>query len=282
MCQEEKSTLSRFQRGPFRNVLWGFPLIYIGWAFLFWSPIFGSGASVWSFPNVVFFLVGGASPLLAAVVLAALTGGREKLQDLWLRLIDIRRIRLSWWLIILLFWLAFNLVMAGIGVLLGVTDRPLDLGWHLFAEPGILAFLLVLSFVFPAIEEVGLRGFYLDALQERFSTTVAGLINGVVWAFWHAPFVYFPGYYATTSFNPSLYWWLPMIVFTTLLIVQVYNHTQRSILAVLMFHGMMNLTGELLGISAEMYPFVVSGYAVLAMLLILIWQRQKRSSILRR
>jgi uncharacterized protein len=277
-----KSTLNEFQRRPLRNVLWGFPLIYLGWAFLFWSPIFGSGVSVWSFPNVIFFLLGGVSPLLAAFVLAALTGGREQLHDLWLRLIDIRRISLLWWFIVLGFWLVFNLVMAGIGVLLGVTDNPLNIAWHLFAKPGRLAFLLLLSFVFPAIEEIGLRGYYLDALQERFSTTAAGFINGAIWAIWHAPFVYFPGYYANTTFNPSLYWWLPMIVFTTLLIVQVYNHTERSILAVLIFHGIMNFTGEVLGISADMYPFVLSGYALSAMLLVLTWRRQKTASILRR
>jgi membrane protease YdiL (CAAX protease family) len=162
---------------------------------------------------------------------------------------------------------------------LGVTDRPLNIAWHLFAEPGRLAFLLLLSFVFPAIEEIGLRGYYLDVLQERFNTTAAGLINGAIWAIWHAPFVYFPGYYANTTFNPSLYWWLPMIVFTTLLIVQVYNHTQQCILAVSIFHGMMNFTGEVLGISASMYPFILSGYALLGMLLVLIWQCQKTGSI---
>jgi uncharacterized protein len=277
-----KSTLNKSQRRPLRNVLWGFPLIYLGWAFLFWSPIFRSRVSVWSFPNVVFFLLGGVSPLLAALVLAALIGGREQLHDLRLRLIDIRRISLLWWFIVLGFWLVFNLVMAGIGVLLGVTDNPLNIAWHLFAEPGMLAFLLLLSFVFPAIEEIGLRGYYLDALQERFSTTAAGFINGAIWAIWHAPFVYFSGYYANTTFNPSLYWWLPMIVFTTLLIVQVYNHTERSILAVLIFHGMMNFTGEVLGISADMHPFVLSTYALSAMLLVLTWRRQKTGPILRR
>lgn len=70
-----------------------------------------------------------------------------------------------------------------------------------------------------------------------------------------------------------------MIVFTTLLIVQVYNHTERSILAVLIFHGMMNFTGEVLGISAEMYPFVLSGYALLAMFLVMIWRRQRTDSM---
>ena len=100
------------------------------------------------------------------------------------------------------------------------------------------------------------------------------MINGVTWAIWHAPFVLFPGYYAETSFDPDLWWWLPIIVLDTLLLVWVYNHTHRSILAVLVFHGMIYLTGEFLGISPEMYPFVLWGHAVAAAAVIASWLRQ--------
>lgn len=93
---------------------------------------------------------------------------------------------------------------------------------------------------------------------------------------WHAPFVVFPGYYAKTTFDPDLTWWMPLIVLDTLLFVWVYSGTDRSILPVLVFHGMMNLTGELLSISADMYPFVVSGYALAAGVLVVWWHRQQR------
>ena len=49
---------------------WGFPLVYLGWAFLFWTPIFGSEESVWAGTNLLFLLVGGASPLIAGVTMA--------------------------------------------------------------------------------------------------------------------------------------------------------------------------------------------------------------------
>jgi membrane protease YdiL (CAAX protease family) len=90
--------------------------------------------------------------------------------------------------------------------------------------------------------------------------------------------VVFPGYYANTTFDPDLSWWLPLIVLDTLLFVWVYTRTDRSILAVLVFHGLMNLTGELLGISRDMYPFVVSGYAVAAGAVVVHWHRRRRAS----
>jgi len=202
--------------------------------------------------------------VIAGLSLSALTGGRAQLRDLARRLVDWRRIPGMWWLPVISFWLVFDVAMAGLAVLLGVTDSPLDVNWYLFIDPGMLLFLLLLSFVFPAVEEVGLRRYYLDTLQRRLGPTTAGLVNGLVWAVWHAPFVWFPGYYENTTFDPALSWWLPMIVCHTLLIVQVYNRTRRSILAVLIFHGLMNFTGEWLRISRDMYPFILSGNVFVA------------------
>jgi membrane protease YdiL (CAAX protease family) len=230
---------------------------------------------VWASPNLLCFLIGGASPLLAGLGLAALTGGKTQVLELMRRLVDWRRISVRWWLVILLFWLCLDLAMAGLALWLGFAESPLDVNTSLFFNPGMLLFLLLLSFVFPAIEEVGLRGYYLDTLQQHFGPTTSGLVNGAVWAIWHAPFVWFPGYYANTTFNPELYWWLPMIVCQTLLIVQVYNRTDRSILAVLIFHGMMNFTGEWLRISPDMYPFMLTGNLLAAVLLVFWWNRKK-------
>ncbi len=265
---------SRAAARALRTSPWGFPVLYLGWAYLFWIPVLRSDTSVWSGWNLVLFLVGGASPLLAGVLLAALTGGRARVADLGRRLIDFRRIPVRWWLVLLTFWLALDLVMALAAVAFGVTSTPLEPDWGLLADPGPLAFLVVLSFVLPAVEEVGLRGYHLDRLQERFGVTTAALINGATWAIWHAPFVAFPGYYANTTFDPALSWWLPMIVLDTVLIVWVYERTGRSILAALVFHGMMNLTGEVLGITAGMYPFVLTGHALAAGAVIVWWRRQ--------
>lgn len=48
---------------------WTFAVVYVGWADLWWVPVLRSDSSVWSGRNLVLFLVGGASPLLAAIVL---------------------------------------------------------------------------------------------------------------------------------------------------------------------------------------------------------------------
>jgi len=82
---------------------WGFPLLYLGWSYLFWLPIFGSETSVWEGTNLLLFLVGGASPLLAGITMAWLTGGSERVRDLGRRLVDVRRVSAKWWLVVLVF-----------------------------------------------------------------------------------------------------------------------------------------------------------------------------------
>jgi uncharacterized protein len=252
---------------------WSFSLLYIGWAYVWWLPVLRSDSSVWSGWNLVLFLTGGASPLLAAVVLASATGGRPAVTDLFRRLVAVRSITWRWWVVLLGFWLAFDVTMGAAALLLGVTDRPFTPDAALLTDPVALAFPFLLAFVLPAAEEIGLRGWHLDRLIDRFGTTTAALVNGATWAVWHAPFVLLPGYYADTTFDPQLSWWLPMIVLDTVLIVWVYLGTDRSILAALLFHGMMNLTGELLGISPEMYPFVLVGHALAAGAVVVRWRR---------
>lgn len=253
---------------------WAFAVLYIGWAYLWWSPVLASDESVWGGRNLVLFLVGGASPLLAGLGLAWLTGGRARVRDLLVRLVDPRRITWRWWLLVLAFWPVFNLVMGGLAVLFGVTAQPFAVDLDVLVDPAALGFLLVLSVLFPAVEEIGLRGYYLDRLCERSTISVAALVNGATWAVWHAPFVFLPGYYAETTFDPQLSWWLPMIVAETVVYVWVWERTGRSILAVLVFHAMMNMSGEVLGITAEMYPFMLVGAVAAAAAVLVSWRRR--------
>ncbi len=255
-----------------RATPWGFPVLYLGWAYLFWIPIVASGEPVWAVPNVVLLLVGGLSPLLSGLGLLWLTAGRAGYRDLRGRLFDVGRIAPRWWPVVLLFYPAFTLVMAGIALATGITSAPLEFvaSQRLF-DPGAVTLLLAVALVFPTVEEVGLRGYWFDRLQARFSALVSSLILGVVWAAWHVPLVYMVGYFEATTFDPQLWWWLPSIVLTAIVGTWVYNNTGRSVLAVIVLHFVGNLTGETMGFAPELYPFVHLGTALVALLLVVRW-----------
>lgn len=255
---------------------WGFPVLYIGWAWAWWLPLIGSSDSVWAGGNLVRFLVGGASPLLAGLLLAWLTGGVARLRDIGVRLVDVRRVG-RWWVVVVAFWPAFDLVLAAVAGALGIVERPLDPAWDRLVDPAWVGLQLALALLFPLVEEVGLRGYWLDRLRARFPTSVAALVNGTAWAVWHAPFVLLPGYYAATTFRPELWWWLPSIVAHTVIFVWVYVHTGRSVLAVLVLHAMMNLTGEVLGLDPALHPVALPLLVVVAGTIIAGWRRAARA-----
>ncbi len=251
---------------------WGFPVCYLGWAFLFWLPLVVSGEPVWSFPAVVFLIVGGMSPLLAGLSLLWLTQGEAGYRDLRRRLLETGRIGVRWGVVLVVFYPAFNLTGAAVALALGVSSSPLEVisPQRLF-DPAALALLVLVAVVVPVIEEIGLRGYWFDQLQARWRAFTSSLVLGVVWAAWHVPLVFMTGYYEGTTFQPELWWWLPSIVLTAIVGTWLYNNTHRSVLALIAFHFAGNLTGETMGFSAELYPAVHLGTALVAAAVVVIW-----------
>jgi len=251
---------------------WIFPILYLGWALLFWIPLIFSDAPVWSIPNVFLLLLGGMSPVVAGVVLLWVTAGWNGYTDLVQRLTEINRIPRQWWLIITLYYPGFTWGVAAIVLVLGITDTPITLiSIDRLSDPTAVVLLIAVAFVFPTVEEIGLRGYWFDQLQARWSALTASLILGTVWALWHLPLFYMTGYYSTTTFDPQLWWFLPSLVFTAIIGTWVYNNTQRSVLAVISLHFFGNLTGEVVGLTSGISPLAAAVTIAIATLLVAVY-----------
>jgi uncharacterized protein len=233
----------------------GFVAFSHGWTWLFWSIAGLSGQSVWDSPGVFFFYIGGAGVFLGGVLMSWAAGGRPGLKDLAQRIFDPRLISARWWLLILLFFPALNLLAAALAGLLGLSAQPLDLSETrlLLANPAqFFGFAFFVLLIGPLPEEIGWRGYLLDRLQVRWNALAASLILAVIWTSWHLPLFYLPGYFdpfggAPPGLLPMFYGILSVVVIYT----WVYNNTHRSVLAVILFHFLQNLSGELLALSEE-------------------------------
>jgi membrane protease YdiL (CAAX protease family) len=84
--------------------------------------------------------------------------------------------------------------------------------------------LVSVTLIFPFIEEIGLRGYWLDRLQTGFTALSASLILGVVWAFWHMPLFFMEGYYSEVTFNPELVPFVVSIILGSVIVTWVYNN----------------------------------------------------------
>ena len=215
-----------------RHPLVTFFLLAFGLAWVVWVPR-AAGAPLDT--------VGQAwtwAPAIAALLAAALTGGRDAVRELGSRLVR-WRVGWQWYLVVILGPAAFSLAVAGVYTLLGGS-------WAEAAPPALLEgpllflplFLLILTLTDGLGEELAWRGFALPRMLTRYNALAASLILGVIWALWHLPLLWTEG-------GPmyQLPVWLLLLDITAkaVLFTWVFLHTRGSVLIAMLFHGATNL-----------------------------------------
>jgi membrane protease YdiL (CAAX protease family) len=173
-----------------------------------------------------------AGPTLSALFVIFLTGGMSAVRA-FLKRYAKWRVGLVWWLIVIFGpLLALNTVA---GVFLGVSVwanflQNLPLALAAFFPNLILGVILG-----PLWEEPGWRGFALPRLQKRYGPLVGTIIVGILWGLWHLP-GFFGGW--LPPLNPSsLAALLVSTVGFSFIMTWIYNHTDGSILLMILFHS---------------------------------------------
>jgi membrane protease YdiL (CAAX protease family) len=178
-------------------------------------------------------------PAIAALLAAALTGGRGALRDLGARLVR-WRVAWQWYLVVVLGPAVFSVAVAAVYALLGRS-------WAAAAPPALRSegslvllplFLLVLFVTDGLGEELAWRGFALPRLLTTYNALVASLILGVLWAAWHLPLVWTE---VAPLYQQPL--WLLLLDMTakSVLFTWVFLHTRGSVLLAALLHATTNL-----------------------------------------
>jgi uncharacterized protein len=137
----------------------------------------------------------------------------------------------AWWALAIL---GLPLVKIAGAILNGVPVNEL-LVLSPFREVLLISlFMLILG----PVEEFGWRGTLLPLLQRVIAPMWAGLVVGVIWAFWHIPAFYLGG-------APHTAWsLLPFLIGVTaigVVMAVVYNRTGGSILPAVVIHWQLNI-----------------------------------------
>lgn len=146
------------------------------------------------------------------------------------------------WLIIAFL---FFPIWAGTSFLIGIAaeNAVVNLPW--LSNPLSIIFNLgvgnfVYMFIFVGIaEEYGWRGYALDLLQTRFNAVSSSVILGLIWGLWHLPLFFIPGSPQQAAGVPL---YLLQIIVFSIWYTWLYNNSKNSILPVIIFHTMMDLT----------------------------------------
>lgn len=187
--------------------------------------------------------MGGISPTVGGIVLTYRIGGWSGLRNLWDRIINTRRISLKWYLICIFLQPALTLAAVGLVRLLGLSEQPLNPSITVESLTLFLTFTLLAG----VVEEIGLTGYFVHRLLEFRGVVSVGVITGAVWAIWHGPLWLMEGYYGAATSDPEPFYFFGGMVFVQIIYAWIYENTTKSVLAAIIFHTMVNVTGEILG-----------------------------------
>ena len=123
--------------------------------------------------------------------------------------------------------LATLLVMRAAHIAHAAPHFPLPASLILFAA----------FFVAALGEEMGWSGYAIDPMQQRWAALRASIVLGIIWAAWHIVAM------VQTGQSPSwIAWGCLDMVATRVIMVWIYNNTRRTVLAVVVFHAIANVT----------------------------------------
>lgn len=213
-----------------------------------------AGLIGWHIPSPLAFWLGLP---VATFGTAAFTGGWPAVRDLLLRMIR-WRVAPLWYAVALLTTPVLAAVAMLVGAVIGIPAQT-TLGDPLVIV-GALAFNI---WMWLLTEETAWRGFALPRLEQRMRPLVAGLVLGVLWAFWHIPLWFVPG-----SFQSQLPFagFLVSTVATSVLITWVFDRARGSVLIAALFHAVADVTIAVTGVmsSGAALFWVFVGLQVLA------------------
>ncbi len=212
-------------------------------------------------------------PAFLAITLAALSGGRKEVGELWRRLFR-RRIGFRWYATAVLLALGLRLSMSVLALLLGWIPAIQINAWSL-PEFVLIGTFIVIGAV---SEELGWRGYVLPKLLPYRSGLFSALVTGVLWGAIHLGLT-LPG-----QMNAGTHW-LPTIVYISALSVILtwfFIQTRGSLVVPILFHAGQSIFVFLNGAISpdQQLVLLAAAAAVVALVLVLLfWVKLQHGSI---
>ncbi|QLH74781.1 MAG: CPBP family intramembrane metalloprotease [Methanomassiliicoccales archaeon] len=199
-----------------------------------------------------FRIMAGLGPLLTAIVMLRAASSDERASYV-MRLKTLKGIGPVWLLVIVatapgltLLAISLDLSIGGCG---GMIEKAAS--EYLMSPWGFIGFIMLVLLFGPMPEELGWRGYGVWKAQEHHPPISTGVIIGFAWMLWHVPLFFIDGTYQEGLGLGSLlfYDYFVMMFSQSVIMVWIYNNTAGSIPAAIIFHFMVNFTGELLFLS---------------------------------
>lgn len=209
-------------------------------------------------------------PMISAIILLRLN--KNNITDFLKLIFDFKKINNKTWFIPII------LLMPAIATISYVAANNYNIDFYNGHFPFISLVIFFFVYFIGAIgEELGWSGYATEPLQTKFGAFKASLILGLVWAVWHiVPYI---------EMGKTFNWILLQCIGTVLLrvvMIWIFNNTNKSVFAMILFHTMINLSPYLLAIdNVNINPFILTISLLVCIAVILIFWRTDNFTIYR-
>jgi membrane protease YdiL (CAAX protease family) len=224
-----------------------FPWLYLilsyAFAWVFWIPVALTGQDYQSSQLLLItVLIGVFGPGIAGIMLTYLQGDQAQRRDFWRRMLDVRRIRPVWFLVILFLYPTIQLLTLALNKMLGGAIPASELVQELIAQPAGIPVVIVLYLIQAGLEELGWRGYMLERLLPGWGAMKSSLIIGLFHAFWHLPMFWVVGTnQIQMGFDIDFLLFVVQVFAFSVITTWVYIGAGHSTLAATLLHGVGNL-----------------------------------------
>lgn len=231
----------------YRPVLF-FALAYL-FTWIFWVPaIFVKGNA-----GALLMMVGLLSPAVVSTLFVVFSGSDLLKKDLKVKLVGLYKVK---WSNVLLAILQFAGIVAAsilLSLLFGQSLNQFSFTED-FSFTGVGIGTAFVTITLAAIlEEVGWKGYCEDSIGAYMNWFWESLIFGVIWSLWHLPLIFIEGtYHAGLMVNPLFVVnFFVSAVPMGFIITWVYLVSDRSILACIIYHFVVNFLQEKIAMTPE-------------------------------
>lgn len=219
---------------------WGLLSIPIIFKFTFDNPI-----------TKLIYILTGASPSVIGLLFVLNSRDRVYIRSFFKRIVTFGKVRVIDIFTVFLLVPVAAVLSAYIGYFFTSTSPDWSKITSYQGNIGGLLLFAVFTLVFgPLAEEIGWRGFLIDSWKDR-GVGVYGVVIGAIWTMWHLPMFFITGTYQNTLLLQGAVSVLSFAVSTTALgvIIGALAIRTGAILPAILFHFIINFTGELIPLS---------------------------------
>jgi len=215
---------------------------------LFWIPAGFIARADHPIAVAALHYIGGAMPFLVTLFYLALRSSANERAQFLERIIDLKRIKFPFWIVIFITIPFLTMLSAGLSLL---VDKGINASLQFSIAPGewlsVIPMALFLLVFGPLPEEIAWRGYALDKMLKIDSPFRASLVLGFYWIVWHLPLFFIEGSYQYSLGWGSLRFWMFMLdkIPLTFMMTWIFLHSRNSTLSAILFHFIVNYFGEL-------------------------------------